>query len=475
MNRNYIKRLSFVLLGTVLLFAACRKRDTIAAPDTLVNFEVTAVGITATENAVTLKVKTTAAVMQNTDVYVKVTAQHAVYGTDFTTSVPVDITTGPYAGTFKVTIPSGNTEASFTINKVAGALYDGDEKLVLDLYSSAAPVIIGNIKQLTVSFSELIATTATTVVNGGGATYPNKVFIDLSANRQTGVQRTSWDLGFYTGADDYRVTLNSSVNMMVKQISKNDLTTVTATDTIGFGADVAFSQTNPLVSQLPYIDYPDGALTKTAIATISATATDNKVYIVNRGNGIGTTAPVRGWKKIRIIRNATGGYTLQHADIASTTFTSVDIPKDDAYFFKYASFETGVLASLEPQKKKWDIAWTYFANATNLGAGEVPYLFQDIILINRNVQIARVMEATKAFTAFVEADIAAQTFLTTQNAIAADWRSGGGPSSGPAVRTDRYYIVKDGDNNYYKLRFTGLTQNSERGYPTYEAVLVKKG
>ena len=74
-----------------------------------------------------------------------------------------------------------------------------------------------------------------------------------------------------------------------------------------------------------------------------------------------------------------------------------------------------------------------------------------------------------------EADIAAQTFLTTQNAIAADWRSGGGPGVSPAVRTDRYYIIKDGDNNYYKIRFTALTQNGERGYPAYESVLIKKG
>ncbi|MBC7873686.1 MAG: hypothetical protein H7Y01_06810, partial [Ferruginibacter sp.] len=47
--------------------------------------------------------------------------------------------------------------------------------------------------------------------------------------------------------------------------------------------------------------------------------------------------------------------------------------------------------------------------------------------------------------------------------------------SGPAVRTDRYYIIKDGSNNYYKVRFTALTQNGERGYPSYEAVLVKGG
>ena len=124
---------------------------------------------------------------------------------------------------------------------------------------------------------------------------------------------------------------------------------------------------------------------------------------------------------------------------------------------------------------KWDIAWTFFSNVTNFGTGEVPYLFQDIVLLNRNVQAAKVMTATKAFADFTEADIAAQTFATAQTAIGADWRSGGGPGAAPAVRTDRYYIIKDGTNNYYKIRFTSLTQNGERGYPSFELVLIKKG
>ena len=107
--------------------------------------------------------------------------------------------------------------------------------------------------------------------------------------------------------------------------------------------------------------------------------------------------------------------------------------------------------------------------------GEVPYLFQDIVLLNRNVQAAKVMTATKAFADFTEADIAAQTFAPAQTAIGADWRSEGGPGAAPAVRTDRYYITKDGTNNYYKIRFTSLTQNGERGYPSFELVLIKKG
>ncbi len=461
-------RTLLILLAATLFTTACRKRMIGEIADNLVNFEYAAQGLEEAKNSITLKVKLVRPTDRDIAVTINLTETQLAYGVKYTT------TPAAVSGKLTINIPSGNNEASFTVSKVASVLYDGDEKLFFDLYSSAAPIFIGASKQLALTFKELVATNANLVVNGGGPTYGNKVFIDLSANRQTPVLRTSWDLGFYSGADDYRVILNSSSAMMAKPINKTNLATVTAADTLGFFADVFFNGIAPTVSSLPYIDYPTGDLNKTAIATISATAADNKVYIVNRGSGVGSPAPARGWKKIRIIRNAAGGYTLQHADIAATTFSSIDIAKDDAYFFKYLSFETGAV-TVEPTKKKWDLAWTFFSNTTNFGSGEVPYLFQDVLLINRNVQIAKVMTSAKTFADFNEADIAAQTFLNTQNAIAADWRSGGGPNTMPAVRTDRFYIVKDGDNNYYKIRFTALTQNGDRGYPAYESVLIKRG
>ncbi len=459
------------VLSVLVLATGCRKREA-ELPQILANFEFSSQGLEANDNSITVKVELTRGVDANTPIIINVTSQNAVYGTDYT------ITPAPVSNQITVTVPAGNNEASFVVSKVPGALYDGDEKVVFDIYSSASPVYIGASKQMTLTFKELVATSSTSTINGGGATFPNKVFIDLSANRHTPVLRTNWDLGFYTGADDYRVILNSSSAMMAKQISKTDLNQVTAADTLGFAADVVFNQFAPTTTSLPYIDYPTGDLTKTAIAAISSTPSENKVYIINRGTGVGTSAPARGWKKVRIVRNANGGYTLQYADINATSFQEIGVAKDEAYFFKYVSFDNGAV-SVEPEKKKWDIAWTYFSNITNFGTGEVPYLFQDIIVQNRNVQVAKVMTSVKAFADFNEASLSdaslALNWSTSQTAIGSDWRAGGGPTSAPAVRTDRYYVVKDGDNNYYKVRFTALTQNGERGYPAYEAVLVKKG
>jgi len=466
-TRNISKSILFSL-SAIILFGGCRKRDDISLADNLVTFESAAQGISEAENSITIKVKLSRQTDKDIPLTINLTPDKVVYGTDFTTE-PAAI-----SGALTVIVPSGNNEATFVVKKVAGVLFDGDEKVAFDIYRSESPVLIGVTKKFTLNFAELVAASSTIMVDGGGATFPNKVFIDLSANRQTKVPRSSWDFGFYTDPADFKVTLNASTGMMAKQIAKNDLTTVTAADTIGFLNEVAYSQTNPLISQLPYVDYPDGDLSKTAIGLIASTASENKVYIINRGFGIGSPAPARGWKKIRIIRNASSGYTLQYADIAATTFTSVDISKDANYFFKYFSFESGIVP-VSPEKTKWDFAWSYFGNVTNFGSGEVPYLFQDMIVQNKNVQIAKVLTSSKAYNDFIESDIAAQTFGSSQVAIGADWRSGGGPTSGPAVRTDRYYIVKDGANNYYKLRFTSLTDGGVRGYPSFEYALIKKG
>jgi hypothetical protein len=466
MFRGYISKLTVLTLVAFVLFGSCRKREGFALPDNYIVFTSDAQGISEAESSITIKVKLTRGTDKDIPVTVKITEQGAAYGTKYTT------TPAATAGMINIIVPSGNDEASFTINKVAGSLFEGTEKLVVDLYSSGSPILIGTPKKLTLSFAELVATNSSITVNGGGGFYPNKVFIDLSANRQTSVRRTNWDLGFYTDAADFKVNLNSSNGMVVKQINKNDLTQVTAADTVGFSAEIGSLVGSP--TQIPYVDYPSGDLTKTAIGLVAATAADNKVFIVNRGGGVATQAgslPPIGWKKIRVLRNATGGYTLQHADIGSSTFSSIDIAKDDKYFFKYISFETGAVA-VEPEKTKWDIAWTHSVYLGNIGtASEYPYLFQDIVFQNRNVQVAKVLVSAKTYEAFTEADIAAQTFSPSLSTIGSDWRT----TLPLAVKAQQFYIIKDGNNNYYKLRFTSMTDAGIRGYPAIEYALVKRG
>ena len=270
---------------------------------------------------------------------------------------------------------------------------------------------------------------------------------------------------------------------MAYAIDKVDLTTVTNADTAVvrnrlsleavFAAITSEAPPAWVSSAIAWIDDPSGDLTKTAMQAVSATASENNVYIINRGSGSGSPAPALGWKKIRVIRNGSG-YTLQYADINSPTFTEIQITKNTEYSFQYISLANGAV-TVEPTRDRWDIAWTGFTNSANFGTGPVPYYFQDIIIQNReNVQTVQVLTSTKSYEAFGEADLAGLDFGTqSQVKIGSAWRSGGGPSTSPAVRTDRFYVVKDFEGNIYKLKFTSLTTDGERGRPTFEYAMVK--
>jgi len=460
----------------MLMLVSCEKEN-LLLPDNLVAFPSTELGIGADEEEITVTLNFSRALTEATTVSVQVTPQDVVYGTDFITD-PETV-----GSLMPIVLEAGATEASFTLSKVPGALFDGDEAVLFELASIDGELISGEKSSLIIRFAEITASSGSMELQGGGALYPNKVFVDFSGNRQTAVARNTWDLGF-SSEPDFRVILNTSNGTMVRVLNKTDLNAVTAADTVGFGQQMSMAAvfaaiTSPsppawVNTAIEWIDDPTGNLNNTAIDVVSATAGDNKVYIINRGTGPGTPAPNLGWKKFRIVRNG-DHYTIQHADIGATSFTETTIIKDSDLRFTYFQFDTGVV-SVEPSKTRWDIAWSGFSNSTYFGTGPVRDFFQDVVLQNgHEVQTAKVMTATIAYDAFAETDIAGLTFSTSQIGIGTDWRSGGGPGVPPAVRTDRYYIVKDADGNYYKVRFTAITTGGERGKPQLEFVLVKAG
>src|SRR5688572_27833603 len=102
----------------------------------------------------------------------------------------------------------------------------------------------------------------------GGPNQPNQVYTDLSSGDSKAAQRTSWDLGFYTGSD-FRVVLNGSLKMAVKKLETTNIDEVQEEDAT---VNVRFAPS----STLGYVDNPTGILTGngggegTAIAEVSA-------------------------------------------------------------------------------------------------------------------------------------------------------------------------------------------------------------
>lgn len=308
-------------------------------------------------------------------------------------------------------------------------------------------------------------------VDGGGAEYPNTAFIQLRTGTQTAVARESWDLAFAAGSD-FKVLINGTTGAMASGKGETDIIAVSAADmTSTDSAAITYSVPNAV--GISHVDEVSNPLAEPVITPISSTDSSNEVYILNRGSSAATERP---WKKIRIIRNGEG-YTLQHADADATTFTSVDIAKDSDLNFVYFSFENGIVI-VEPAKTAWDIAWTASISSTNFGGGAIPYFYQDLVYHNiyGGSAAAKVLEEDVAYENFTEQDAENLAFSTTDRlTIGSSWRyTGGPPPSDPPHAFDTvYYVVKDAENNLYKVRFLSLTKDGERGKPSFEFELVE--
>lgn len=325
--------------------------------------------------------------------------------------------------------------------------------------------------------------------NVGGAAQPNQVWIDLGTDTKTYTKRTDWDLALYSG-NEFKVVLNSSIMMAAGKIDgATNIDLVTEASVAALKDQVQVANFNP--ANVVYIDdvngdFPSGT---TAIEEIKANDSENAVYLVNMGKDIftGVTAvgsittggDSRGWMKVQIIRSG-AGYKIKYAELNKTDHKEITVSKNSAYNFNFVSLKENKELFIQPEKKKWDLCFTVFTN-TITGAGS--YIYGDFVTSNNvggagayEVVIPSPTSGVEAYTNFKFSDIDQSKFIyNDQRVIGANWRNPVG-TNGLEVYGDRFYVIKDPDGNYFKLRFTRLTkaatdqygQAGERGFAQFE-------
>lgn len=473
MNNRFLRVWSVVLSVMITgLFSACSDDDP-ELPANLLTFETSTVGLADDVAEISINLKTDRAISTATTVQIAFTANGVEYGEDFVTEPAAS------ANSVSVTIPANATTASFTVVRTTTKFLIGTESVTFEINNTGTTgLVAGETHAVTLSFSSIVSEGSQLTLQGiagaeAGSSAANSVFVNFRSNTQTPVLRASWDLGFYSGAD-FRVILNNTTSAGAKVTTATNLADIVAADTIGL--TLAVSQGAPAPEHFAFFDGLDGSLSSTVIPAISATASDNKVIIINRGTGGGT--PARPWIKAKITRNTTGGYTIEYGAIQQTSgFTSVDIPKDAAYNFKYLSFNNGgTLVNVEPKKADWDITWSYSLYQTNFGS-MVPYNFSDIVSINKHggIKVAEVLTSTVSYENYAESHISSAVFSSERYAIGTSWRTATSDAS-PHVLADRFYVVQDALGNVYKLKFISFhpAEGGTRGKPVIDYELVKK-
>jgi len=324
---------------------------------------------------------------------------------------------------------------------------------------------------------------STLTLNGGPGegSAENSVYVDLSADQQTAVKRTSWDLGFYSGSE-FRVVLNGSTGASAMDAGTTDLAEINST-TFDY-TQLAFDY-DP--GKLVLFDDTAGRIDRSVITEIATDESANSVYVVN--TTFGSEVDLANVWKVRILCDGNAGYTLHYAELDATEYQTLTIPKDGDYLFKHVSFSDGPVEGF-PKKADWDFEWGYHIFYTAMGPNTyIPYAFSDLIFINHlgGVSAAEIVfsdsdgESTGKpnYADFTEADLGAVSFDNSRNVIGSKWRVTPSPTPGIVVGTkkDRFYLIKDAAGNIYKLRFNSFTSEDggKRGYPELEYQLVKQG
>jgi hypothetical protein len=312
-----------------------------------------------------------------------------------------------------------------------------------------------------------------------GSSAANSVYVDLSGAQQTAVLRNSWALGFYSG-NDFKVVLNGTSGASAKKLDKTDLNAVTEADFNLSDLTIALGETGAKAEiEFKKFDDPREAsiLNKTAIETISATDSENKVYIVSPvGGSHSSVISAETVYKVRVLRKA-NGYTLQYAKLKETTFKSVDIVKDANSNYSFFSLTDGKSVNVEPVKANWDLVWTWTMYYGTNEDGIFPYGFSDIVFKNslNGVQVAQVKTSVVSYADFSESNLNALSFSANRDAIGYKWINTTGTAVG--VKTYSFYVVNYGAGNIYKLKFNSFhaSDGGVRGKPVVEYKLVKKG
>jgi hypothetical protein len=461
-----MKKLQIILLFSIAILSSCSKDAVFIEDPFVVAFKETSGKLLSIDNQEDIDLIYSETASQESIVRIRITAENALYGRDFVTI--------PEAVDNELSLPIviNETENKFQIVELNNSFTD-----VMKITFSISSIeldnsdIQGNVSHELSDSAYLGGVFYPTI---GGPNEPNQVYVNLSSNKETVARRDIWDLGFY-GGEEFRVTINGSLYMAVLPLSNTDINSVNSESVAALQPLVAVGTFDP--KNEVFVDGPNGNILETAISEIAEDDSKNPVYLLNLGVEVGTVQPnpgsvaiagePRGWKKIRILRDG-NGYTLQYADLDATSYDEISIPKDVDFNFTFFSFNTNKIVQVEPQKLQWDISFTVF---TNIIAGAGSYGFSDFSLHNRKGGVTSygLVDNNINYENFTTTDVDDTLLQESQIAIGSSWRN---VFEGSA-NTNIYYVLKDANNNYFKIRFLDLVNESgERGYPRFEYTLL---
>ena len=281
-----------------------------------------------------------------------------------------------------------------------------------------------------------------------GADYAKQLYYDLASDALVlETPKVAWDINFESAPEGWHIYLNSALGGALANTGETDFSAVTTHTGWNFTWDV-----------------PEGTPERTAMGDWRA---NNSVFVIDLGYTPGGTH--RGYRKLKIEAYNEYTYTFSYAEIdGSDLQQSVVVNKDVDRNFTSFSLLTHQVIEATPPKEAWDLK---FSQYTTIFDNTTPYLVTGVLLNPNHITVA--LDTTNAFESINSENAATQDFSGHWNSIGFDWKWYNYDAAAFEILQGRTYIIKKGDDVYYKLQFLDFYTNAgDKGAPRFRFQLL---
>lgn len=288
-----------------------------------------------------------------------------------------------------------------------------------------------------------------------GANHTHDVYYNLDNQLQTSVMRSDWDLSFSVPLQTATIRINEGAGVMLYPYG--DTTAWNTVDTSGMAYWTPVYNDNS--------DWMNGAFNRGATGgfnfgwgTYDHASTfsvwGDSIYVIRLTNG--------DIKKL-FVRKRLGHsdtYELRWANIDGSNQVDASFspaPYADTKHFIQYSLVTNEVVEAEPDKDDWDLVFTKYI--VKIPAGPVTLDYPVVgVLMKKGLSAAEVSGIPQTEAVYTDA---AAGFVEDADVIGWEWKVNDPVTHQTSLDTNVSYFVKPGENNIYKLYFTGYNSAAE--------------
>lgn len=297
-----------------------------------------------------------------------------------------------------------------------------------------------------------------------GTRYEDQVYFRLRSGKTWTAPYNNYDLAFETSPTGLSIYLNSGKFMFACNTGTSDFLNADSTGKIWINdADNAL---------------PDSlALSNWWTAAFADPLGLSDVYVIDRGRTehSGTDR----YRKFQVIKANDAYYEVRFSLVNNTNVTVLNIPKNRDYSLVYLSFSNNgkVVQEQAPVSREWDFVFTKYTHQYFDQPVTSPFRYYPVTgaLINRwgGTEGIRMKKDSVpdylSFDAFAWESTQGRQFLPNADIIGYEWKAYNFNSAMFTMVPDLYYVIRDRDGFYYKIRFIDFyDQSGNKGTVTFE-------